>query len=440
MALFDDYYAGRSGVKVAVGNSPSLEQIYISERSIPSITLPKRPTRSSTQNANGENYPQDYTLSAAPISCDRVFISTATYTTVTSPITSYFNSGTSLDAGTYKVIYLSGAFQYDTNLWATANTNMFLYYNNGADYIQIPANLNYSTSANAVTNGDWDYTITHTGGKISLRLSDTPGVSDYDSLSGNINGDPNPTYILYRLPCGTDPIADENTLLDGLRMYYAFEGSNGLTFNSSVSSTYNIPMTATNGDIDTTTGVVGTGLSLLRSQARYIKTPNSSLVQPNTASLSVAAWFNVTSAQAIQGIINKWSTAPGNRDYSLYISDFTTTGKVAFLVSPAGSTYSQATYSIPLSSNTRYFVVGVCDLENGFLKISVNGSLFESVAYNNSTINSGSSDLIIGKDQTEIAYLGGMLDEVGIWFGKALTYNEVVTLYNSGSGKTYPFA
>lgn len=37
-------------------------------------------------------------------------------------------------------------------------------------------------------------------------------------------------------------------------------------------------------------------------------------------------------------------------------------------------------------------------------------------------------------------FFAGLIDEVGIWKGKALTSTEVATLYNSGDGLSYPFS
>jgi hypothetical protein len=45
----------------------------------------------------------------------------------------------------------------------------------------------------------------------------------------------------------------------------------------------------------------------------------------------------------------------------------------------------------------------------------------------------------MGYDNSNTQWSNGSLDEIGIW-NRALTTGEISTLYNSGSGKGYPFS
>ena len=71
------------------------------------------------------------------------------------------------------------------------------------------------------------------------------------------------------------------------------------------------------------------------------------------------------------------------------------------------------------------------------LKIFVNGT---NVGQENLTGNNthDADDWGIGSDNLASSYFSGIIDEVGFW-NRALTSAEVTSLYNGGTGLTYPF-
>jgi hypothetical protein len=71
------------------------------------------------------------------------------------------------------------------------------------------------------------------------------------------------------------------------------------------------------------------------------------------------------------------------------------------------------------------------------LKISVNNGAFVAVAYAGGP-DTTTSNPSVGGQPGGAAPMGGVIDEVGIW-KRALSASEITTLYNSGSGTTYPF-
>ncbi len=81
----------------------------------------------------------------------------------------------------------------------------------------------------------------------------------------------------------------------------------------------------------------------------------------------------------------------------------------------------------------------VADRTAPLLHIYVDNSFHDSVAISNNagTVNSTLGFGIGGRgDGAE--FLDGSVDEVGIW-NRTLTAGERTTLWNSGSGVTYPF-
>lgn len=72
---------------------------------------------------------------------------------------------------------------------------------------------------------------------------------------------------------------------------------------------------------------------------------------------------------------------------------------------------------------------------SGLISIYLNGFLQVSFAQ---TYPYANSYLSIGGNQNGDEPFGGKIDEVGIW-NRSLSENEILALYNTGSGLTYPF-
>ena len=71
-------------------------------------------------------------------------------------------------------------------------------------------------------------------------------------------------------------------------------------------------------------------------------------------------------------------------------------------------------------------------------KLYYNGSLVSNVTKTN-TIRNNNTTLTVGNDSGNSYPWDGSVDEVGIW-SRALSSDEVSTLYNSGNGLQYPFS
>lgn len=84
-----------------------------------------------------------------------------------------------------------------------------------------------------------------------------------------------------------------------------------------------------------------------------------------------------------------------------------------------------------------HFLVGTYDrtLGSNNIKLYVDGTLN---AQANDIVGFANSYINIGRATGNGEFFPGYIDEVGIW-GKVLTQAEITELYNSGSGKTYPF-
>ena len=98
----------------------------------------------------------------------------------------------------------------------------------------------------------------------------------------------------------------------------------------------------------------------------------------------------------------------------------------------ASSAYQVIDAPLPVFNTFNHVVCVKNTVSNKYL-IYFNGVLAsqQTIAINHSL--PGLATTIIGAYE-----FPGIIDEVGLWDGKALTATEVTELYNSGSGKQYP--
>jgi hypothetical protein len=120
-------------------------------------------------------------------------------------------------------------------------------------------------------------------------------------------------------------------------------------------------------------------------------------------------------------------------EYQMYVNS----GFLISLINTAsGDKGVQSTFGTP-GTGTWYFLILEYDSGTDALCISVNnGTPDSNAAFAHGGPQDGSSALTIGDTPGE--FWDGRIDEVGIW-NRVLTSGEKATLYNSGSGTTYPF-
>ena len=109
--------------------------------------------------------------------------------------------------------------------------------------------------------------------------------------------------------------------------------------------------------------------------------------------------------------------------------------KPSFAVTGAGA----VTHSSDITTSTwANLLVCTHDSVNDLVKMSLNGGAYETSAASGGANALGDGYLHIGSSNTPGDYYDGKIDSVTVW-GKALSQAEVTELYNSGTGKFYPF-
>ncbi len=159
-----------------------------------------------------------------------------------------------------------------------------------------------------------------------------------------------------------------------------------------------------------------------------------------TGALSIACWIYCDALNKIY--ISKGNGNISNYEYELSVA---TNGSLGF-ISSNGSNYFQASTTTTgiISTSTWYYVMfRKTGSTNGVdtVDFRVNGTNYSTTvgSANISNVGTSSTALQIGARTAGTAsYFDGLIDEVAIW-DRYLSDAEYNTLYNSGTGTTYPF-
>jgi hypothetical protein len=151
--------------------------------------------------------------------------------------------------------------------------------------------------------------------------------------------------------------------------------------------------------------------------------------------ITISAWINSDNITYVVGgdVIVSNRNSGTLRDYHLAMN------AVAGRISWGWSDYLK-TSSTNLENNTWYFVVvtrsGVAGNWNA--TIYING-IQDGTANTATNPTATDANTRIGQDNVNAYYFDGRIDEVGLW-ERALTQEEITSLYNSGAGLSYPFS
>jgi hypothetical protein len=147
-----------------------------------------------------------------------------------------------------------------------------------------------------------------------------------------------------------------------------------------------------------------------------------------------AIWFKTTSNGDYQCIMRK---GPNN----------VVSGNFRWFVGPDGKFYANLLYSynVVVVSGTTNYADGAWHLlvwwieADGTISYAVDGGSTLGPTAKLVDLIASTDVFIVGRDGQYGSYrFAGALDELGVW-GRVLTSSERTELYNSGSGKTYPF-
>lgn len=221
-------------------------------------------------------------------------------------------------------------------------------------------------------------------------------------------------------------------LTDNLVAYWTLDESSGNRADSVGSSTL-----TDNNTVLAATGKQGNGADFERDNSEYLSCADNAAVSTGDVDVTWAFWFNSESS-GDRVLLSKWNGSTNDREYIIEI-DAT---DIYFSVSASGTGTGAQVSSTSLaniSTGTWYFVVCWHDATANTINMKVNNGTTDSASWSGG-IRDGGGAFNIGAraDGGGAPYFDGIIDEVGIW-KRVLTSDEMTTLYNGGTGTTYPF-
>jgi len=189
-----------------------------------------------------------------------------------------------------------------------------------------------------------------------------------------------------------------------------------------------------NNTVTQAVGKVGYAGQYATANLEYLSiADNAALSMGAGVTMTIACWVYLDSKLSYMGLVSKWSAGDVEYllDYDVSVDRFIfftqkldNSGSINVIANTFGSP----------SISTWYFIV--CRYNGTAINISVNNGTVDSAAFA-FDIRDGTAALELGR-LAAANYYSGRIDEVGIW-KRALTAAEITELYNSGSGKAYPF-
>jgi hypothetical protein len=238
------------------------------------------------------------------------------------------------------------------------------------------------------------------------------------------------TYYLgsFAASFGTTP----SGLLSSLVSYWKLDGNS----NDAVGGN-----NGTDSGIAYVTGKINNAADL-DSSSDMIDIGNPSNLQI-TGPMSISFWFKTTTTNNTSGhpfsIINK---ADNSSQDSWLVYQETGTSGMVFSFCGNGSCSSRQSAVIPIPDTGWHHWVGTFDPNDTAFHVYLDGvaqSFTPGGTWSGTSIYNSTSDVIIGNKSSPSNW-GSLatIDELGVWT-RILSSTEVSQLYNSGSGRQYPF-
>ena len=217
-------------------------------------------------------------------------------------------------------------------------------------------------------------------------------------------------------------------LTDNLVSYWKLDGNSNDSVGSNNGSDTNITYGTSYGKINQGALFNGTSSKILTNY------------QPTYADTTIAGWIKTTMTGRGQFFGN---TPHSGTDFLVMEIGQSTAGKIYFYWQSASGVYKMLATTGTVNDGNWQFLTFT--RTSTTLKIYLNGS--ETTV---DTTGAGTIGDLVAEDGFAIGarndggggtprfFFNGSIDEVGIW-SRALSSDEVSTLYNSGNGLTYPF-
>lgn len=231
-------------------------------------------------------------------------------------------------------------------------------------------------------------------------------------------------------------VTSTSSLLSSLVSYWKLDEASG-DLTDSTGGNNGSPQPAGVPVLYSQTGIVNTSV---RMQADLVGSSRIDMGDPVnlrlTSAGSISCWLNPESVATTAGLVAKMNFGTDRNGYGL----FTLTSQPYFEIADATSFNSLALSDTTMINGSWYHIVITWD--GSTIRGYVNGTVDSHTTVQSRNATSTGINFTLGRgfNGTDFVNYGltGKLDEVGLW-SRAITGAEVTTLYNSGTGRSYPF-
>lgn len=222
-------------------------------------------------------------------------------------------------------------------------------------------------------------------------------------------------------------------LLDSLVGYWKLDETTG----TRVDATGRGNDLADNNTVTSAAGKVNNASQHVAASVEYLSKASVADLQMGDFDFTFAGWFYLDSVTAIRAIFGK--TDGVQIEYQMFCNVTTGAAFFDYFGNGASNTLVRVTSGTTINLATWYFLEAYHDAANNLLGIRINNGSATTQATGGVAPNTSNGGFTLGSRSGGSLPFDGRLDEWGIW-KRLLTSAERTTLYNGGSGVTYPFS
>lgn len=221
-------------------------------------------------------------------------------------------------------------------------------------------------------------------------------------------------------------------LTDNLVAYWKLDEASG-TRADSAGNGYTL---ADNNTVASASGKISNAADFTAANSESLTVADNANLSMGNNDFTIACWAQWKAEVSYYTILSKHSTSDNSTSEYLLMRRQDTDDLMFSIYS--GSSTIRVDTTLDLSATTWYFIVAWHDAASDTINITVNDGTVFSTATGGSAPNDTTTQFSIGSTNNSGNYHDGLVDEVGIW-RRVLTSGERTTLYNSGTGLSYPF-
>lgn len=233
------------------------------------------------------------------------------------------------------------------------------------------------------------------------------------------------TYVSSTYPANPYKI----DLANGLASYWRMDEST----NASRADEVGGMTLSVSGSVGSLSGMITNAAYFNASSSYLTHADSSTLSVPLDTPFTVACWTKLDSTASDYTMVSKGATAGADCEYVLV---FITSGTRIYVICGNGTTtQSTADTTTTVATNQWRLALGTYAASNLWCYVDAGYGNKAVMAHGS---HDTSNPFLIGRRTTSSGNMNGLVDEVGLWKRK-LNAGERSVLWNSGSGKTYPF-